>query len=58
MLEAMQCSIILQGMAGKPELILRVGTPVSSLCKSLIYDEVDLGLSFRLVVSISDMYVW
>ena len=29
--------------------------PVSSLCKALIYDQKDLGLSFRLAATISDM---
>ena len=42
-------------VAGKPELVLRVGMPVSSLCKALIYDQKDLGLSFRLAATISDM---
>ena len=42
-------------VAGKPELVLRVGMSVSSLCKALIYDQKDLGLSFRLSVAISDM---
>ena len=26
-------------VAGKPELVLRVGMPVSSKCKALIYDQ-------------------
>ena len=34
-------------VAGKPELVLRVGMPVSSLCKALIYDQKVLGLSKR-----------
>ena len=29
--------------------------PVSSLCRALIYDQRDLGLSFRLGATISDM---
>ena len=29
-------------VAGKPELVLRVGMSVSSLCKALIYDQKDL----------------
>ena len=43
------------GVAGKPELVLRVGMPVSSLCKALIYDQKDQGLSFRLAATISYM---
>ena len=35
-------------VAGKPELVLRVGMPVSSLCMALIYDQRDLGLSLSL----------
>ena len=31
-------------VAGKPELGLRVGMSVSSKCKFLIYDQIDLGL--------------
>ena len=42
-------------VAGKPEFVLRVGMPVSSLCKALIFDQKDLGISFRLAVTISDM---
>ena len=42
-------------VAGKPELVLRVGMPFSSVCKALIYDQRDLGLSFRLAATISDM---
>ena len=42
-------------VAGKPDLILVVGMPVSSLCMALIYDQMDLGLSFRLAATISDM---
>ena len=42
-------------VAVKPELVLRVGMPVSSLCKALIYDQKDLRLSFRLAATISDM---
>ena len=42
-------------VAGKPDLVLRVGMPVSSLCKALIYDQKDLGLSFILAATISDM---
>ena len=44
-------------VAGKPELVLRVGMPVSFLCRALIYDQKDLGLSFRLAVTISYMHV-
>ena len=33
-------------VAGQPELVIRVGMPVSSLCRALIYDKKDLGLSF------------
>ena len=33
----------------------RVGMPVSSLCKALIYDQRDVGLSLRLAAAISDM---
>ena len=43
------------GVAGKPELVLKVGMPVSSLCKALIDYQRDLGLSFRLAATISDM---
>ena len=39
-------------VAGKPELVLRVGMPVSSLCKALVYDQMDLGLTFRLAATI------
>ena len=42
-------------IAGKPELVLKVGMPVSSLCWAVIYDQKDLGLSFRLAATISDM---
>ena len=42
-------------VAGKPELVLRVGMPVSSLCKAHIHDQKDLGLSFRLAATIPDM---
>ena len=42
-------------VAGKPELVLRVGMPVYSLCDALICDKKDLGLSFRLAATISDM---
>ena len=45
-------------VAGKPELVLRVEMPVSSLCKALIYDQQDFGLSFRIAATISDMWVW
>ena len=41
-------------VAGKPKLVLRVGMPVSSLCKALIYGQKDLGLSFRLAATIPD----
>ena len=41
--------------AGKPELVLRVRMPDSSLCMALIYDQKDLGLSLRLAATISDM---
>ena len=40
-------------VAGKPELVLRVGMPVYSLCKAPIYDQNDLALSFRLAATIS-----
>ena len=42
-------------VAGKPKFVLGVGMPVSSLCKALIYDQKDLGLSFRLAAAFSDM---
>ena len=42
-------------VAGKPALVLRVGKPHSSLCKALIHDQKDLGLSFRFNATISDM---
>ena len=38
-------------VAGKPKLVLRVGMPVSSPCKALIYDQLDLELSFRLAAT-------
>ena len=38
-------------VAGKPELVLRVGMPVSSICKALICDQKDLGLPFRLAAT-------
>ena len=38
-------------VAGKPELVLRVGMPVSSICMALIYDQEDLGLSFRIAAT-------
>ena len=41
-------------VAGKPELVLGVRMPVSSLCKALIYDERDLGLSIKNAATISD----
>ena len=43
-------------VAGKTELVLRVGMPVSSPCKALIYDQKDLGLSFRSAATISDIF--
>ena len=45
----------LSDVAGKPELVLGVGIPVSSLCMALIYDQLDLGLLVRLAATISDM---
>ena len=42
-------------VAGKTELVLRVGMPVSSLCRADICDQKDLGLSFTLAATISDM---
>ena len=35
-------ALVQSNVAGKPKLILRVGMPVSSLRKALIYDQKDL----------------
>ena len=42
-------------VAGKPELVLRAGMPVTSLCRAQIYYQDDIGLSLRLAATISDM---
>ena len=39
--------------AGKPDLVLRVGMLVLSLCKAHIYYQMDFGLSFTLAATIS-----
>ena len=44
-------------VAGKPEPVLREGTPVSSLQMAIMYDQKDIGLSFRLAAANSDMHV-